>query len=257
MLALFLALAGWLAPAQAGTPPGAAPAAQAAEALEAELVALAREFNAARASYEKRLDELRKQGQARPEATLEHPSVAYWPRVEALAARGSAGARLWMALQFPNAHPALSAAERDESWGAHVRAAVEAGAGTALAREIARSFTALYLDAPGTMLDEALERFVARTSQRECAADALYRASIARRRGTQEPASPRAAEFGKRLAADYADTAAARLARGEPEIGLAIGKQAPDFTAQDADGVSFKLSDYRGKVVVLDFWGFW
>ncbi|MFT5048999.1 MAG: hypothetical protein ACI8QZ_000388 [Chlamydiales bacterium] len=38
---------------------------------------------------------------------------------------------------------------------------------------------------------------------------------------------------------------------------LQIGMQAPDFDAIDADGVSFKLSDYRGKVVVVDFWGFW
>ena len=38
---------------------------------------------------------------------------------------------------------------------------------------------------------------------------------------------------------------------------LAIGKTAPDIAGVDADGVAFKLSDYRGKVVVLDFWGFW
>jgi hypothetical protein len=38
---------------------------------------------------------------------------------------------------------------------------------------------------------------------------------------------------------------------------LAVGKVAPDFEAVDGDGVKFKLSDYRGKVVVLDFWGFW
>ena len=53
---------------------------------------------------------------------------------------------------------------------------------------------------------------------------------------------------------------AARILRGEAaggEIGLAVGKLAPDFTTKDADGVEFKLSDYRGKLVVLDFWGFW
>jgi thiol-disulfide isomerase/thioredoxin len=38
---------------------------------------------------------------------------------------------------------------------------------------------------------------------------------------------------------------------------LAIGKTAPDFTTQDVDGVEFRLSDYLGKVVVLDFWGLW
>ncbi len=30
-----------------------------------------------------------------------------------------------------------------------------------------------------------------------------------------------------------------------------------DISGEDMDGVAFKLSDYRGKVVLLDFWGFW
>jgi cytochrome oxidase Cu insertion factor (SCO1/SenC/PrrC family) len=38
---------------------------------------------------------------------------------------------------------------------------------------------------------------------------------------------------------------------------FSVGGVAPDFTARDQEGKSFKLSEYRGKVVVLDFWGFW
>lgn len=38
---------------------------------------------------------------------------------------------------------------------------------------------------------------------------------------------------------------------------LAIGKVAPEIEGQDVEGRSFKLSDYRGKVVVIDFWGDW
>jgi cytochrome oxidase Cu insertion factor (SCO1/SenC/PrrC family) len=38
---------------------------------------------------------------------------------------------------------------------------------------------------------------------------------------------------------------------------LQVGMKAPDLEATDQDGKTFKLSDYRGKVVVLDFWGFW
>jgi len=38
---------------------------------------------------------------------------------------------------------------------------------------------------------------------------------------------------------------------------LAIGKVAPEIEGKDVDGKKFKLSDYRGKVVVLDFWGDW
>jgi hypothetical protein len=36
-----------------------------------------------------------------------------------------------------------------------------------------------------------------------------------------------------------------------------IGQQAPEIEGEDADGQRFKLSDYRGKVVVLDFWANW
>jgi hypothetical protein len=36
-----------------------------------------------------------------------------------------------------------------------------------------------------------------------------------------------------------------------------IGRVAPEIEGEDLDGKGFKLSDYRGKVVVLDFWGHW
>ena len=38
---------------------------------------------------------------------------------------------------------------------------------------------------------------------------------------------------------------------------LRVGKLVPDFEATDENGAKFKLSDYKGKVVVLDFWGHW
>jgi peroxiredoxin len=38
---------------------------------------------------------------------------------------------------------------------------------------------------------------------------------------------------------------------------LALGKAAPDIEGDDLDGKKFKLSDYRGKVVVLIFCGHW
>ena len=38
---------------------------------------------------------------------------------------------------------------------------------------------------------------------------------------------------------------------------LIVGKEAPDIEGEDQDGKRFKLSDYRGKVVLLDFWGNW
>lgn len=38
---------------------------------------------------------------------------------------------------------------------------------------------------------------------------------------------------------------------------LVVGKPAPEILGEDIDGKPFKLSDYKGKVVVLDFWGNW
>jgi len=37
----------------------------------------------------------------------------------------------------------------------------------------------------------------------------------------------------------------------------AVGRTAPDIEGEDSAGKAFKLSDYRGKVVVLDFWASW
>ncbi len=41
------------------------------------------------------------------------------------------------------------------------------------------------------------------------------------------------------------------------KVGLEVGNLAPEIIGEDIDGKKFKLSDYRGKVVMLDFWGDW
>jgi hypothetical protein len=38
---------------------------------------------------------------------------------------------------------------------------------------------------------------------------------------------------------------------------LSVGKVAPDIQGEDIAGQPLKLSDYRGKVVMLSFWGHW
>ena len=57
--------------------------------------------------------------------------------------------------------------------------------------------------------------------------------------------------LGKRSLADRAASTIFELEN------LQIGNVAPDIKGEDIDGVEFALSEYRGKVVVIDFWGDW
>jgi hypothetical protein len=68
----------------------------------------------------------------------------------------------------------------------------------------------------------------------------------------------------ERAAKDFADVTHFRGTIGQAaqnelsEIrDLGIGKACPEIAGEDIDGKSFKLSDYKGKVVVVDFWGDW
>ena len=112
--------------------------------------------------------------------------------------------------------------------------------------------------------------------------------------GTQEEAAPAkppreeaealyetlATDYGdvryvrKKTYADLARTGLARLRpkAGRPEtrpsvgdddpgaaalVGLDVGMRAPEIEGLDTNGRPMRLSDYRGNVVVLDFWGHW
>lgn len=47
------------------------------------------------------------------------------------------------------------------------------------------------------------------------------------------------------------------LKRAEAQKSLGAGKQAPDFRLRDINGTERTLADFKGKYVVLDFWGTW
>ena len=44
---------------------------------------------------------------------------------------------------------------------------------------------------------------------------------------------------------------------GPPRSSVAVGKEAPDFTLVNMQGERVSLSDYRGQVVVINFWATW
>ena len=42
-----------------------------------------------------------------------------------------------------------------------------------------------------------------------------------------------------------------------PSVGILVGNQAPGFQLNDMNGKTVSLSDFRGKVVLINFWATW
>src|SRR5688500_15395159 len=59
------------------------------------------------------------------------------------------------------------------------------------------------------------------------------------------------------LAFAFTAACATAVAQPAPPPLLAPGPTAPDFTAYTADRKPVKLSDFKGKVVLIDFWAPW
>jgi peroxiredoxin len=47
------------------------------------------------------------------------------------------------------------------------------------------------------------------------------------------------------------------ISSAQPKIGIAIGNKAPELTGNSPKGETIKLSDTKGKLVLLDFWAAW
>ena len=111
-----------------------------------------------------------------------------------------------------------------------------------------------------------LERLVAKSPHAEVQAAALWSLASTGMRGGDAAAKDLARERLQVLATKHKDLRskyttygelAASLLHPHDAKDLAVGKPAPEITGTDIDGKVLKLSDHRGKVVVLDFWGFW
>jgi len=114
-------------------------------------------------------------------------------------------------------------------------------------------------DFPRQRVLDAQDLIAANTADDEAKAEVLYWRSYVIA-GTESDADQRqracsdlamAAELGNQRIRQRAEGLLFEMNR------LQVGMAAPDIEAEDLDGTAFRLSDYRGKVVFLDFWGDW
>ena len=217
------------------------------------------EFEAAKDAWRQRLRDA--EGIKEKKAIrAEHPVKAFWPRFEALANgkdRAQAfSALLWMLDSVRDRGLRLSELDPERK---------------ALAERVAAHHAEAWF-LPGisalagerkTVGEEWLLGILRKTAEvnesTEVQAAAMFEAVGLLRRIGGEESEAEAKQLLARLVADYGETPWGMRARGElvsPED-LLPGKVAPDFIGETIDGHQFKLSDYRGKVVVLDFYGFW
>ena len=107
---------------------------------------------------------------------------------------------------------------------------------------------------------ELLDDVAANHANAECKALALITRGTIKLQSANTDAERKAAEQDLRSVASItkdADLVAqAKDALFEIE-NLQVGCKAPEIAGVDVEGAPIKLSDYLGKVVLLDFWGFW
>lgn len=215
-----------------------------------ELVA---EFDAAVAHWTVTLDATEDRA-ARTELRRNHPVKAFWERFEALAAGGEGRATLWLAKRL-----------KDNGTRASERGPILAGYYETLCTQHAsadwfgEAVAALMQE---SKVDGALKMTLLRRTVENAKAPAV-RAAASYGLGSLLYAEEASKAEGERLlravASEHPKTPWGTLARGMfiTAADLDVGKPAPDFYGETIDGFGFSLSDYRGKVVLVDFYGFW
>ncbi len=113
-------------------------------------------------------------------------------------------------------------------------------------------------------VEDALQRMAEGSPHRNVQASALLTLGAILVESDDDLKMAGGRELLERVVAEYGDVAYRAGTYGKEAEGclfeldhLQIGMVAPDFETLDENGAQWKLSDYRGKVVIVDFWGNW
>ena len=185
-----------------------------------------------------------------------HPIEAYYGRFEALSNAGDADARLWLVLNVEDTARTPGEIKRVKHEGFH--ALVAEHASEPLMEDLVKRLGRQDDWLTDEEICALLERVYEENTSEDIRGDAAYRLAQRLQARATDEGSAAAETWYRLLVRDFAGEKVARKAQTQLDrMRIAVGKIAPDFDAEDVDGNAFKLSDYRGKVVVIDFWGFW
>lgn len=113
-------------------------------------------------------------------------------------------------------------------------------------------------------LNKDLEDFLTKVMEKNTDKDAQGKAAFALASLMMRTRQADAEKLFEKIMTDYKDVKTFNSTLGARAEGslfelhhLQIGKTVPEIEGEDVDGKKFKISDYRGKVVMLDFWGHW
>lgn len=180
-----------------------------------------------------------------------HPAPIFRPRFEGLADAGSGRSLVWLItnaskLEKRKQAAGLKAGCYERLWASHLDAKWFGEVITMYTKE-RRDVDALTIEAT---LADALERVEGDARARVLLGLARYRLAGKCNSGL---------EFYKQVLEEHPDSAAAKVAQVEYDrlTKFAIGAVPPEFKGKTIDGEEITLYGHRGKVTVVDFWGFW
>ncbi len=236
-----------------------------------EYDALEQEYSDAQRTWYEQLDKATEEDGIRDATTMPpDPAKTFAPRFKAYAEKHAREPQAIPALAWiiNNAGGPPGPGGDDESpatWAVE-RLAKEHAAQSAIGEALPGLRYAMY-QVGSEPLVTLYQRVIEVNQDKATSASAMFNLAFTMYRGGPTPKpeqeaaadTKRAEKYFRRCVKEYPGTDAAESAAGyiyEIEH-LQIGMPAPEIVGTDVNGKQIKLSQLRGQVVVLDFWGFW
>lgn len=220
---------------------------------------LTEEYQAAYASWRKEVQAMAAQETKEFDAYPEDPGPSFYPRFDVLAQQGDFDARLWCLENFR--YDPAKGQDRADKWLSEFLSCARASMDNAAARK--RLSRGLYEGVQLPIwqdLDRAAAALARVSPEEERAAIAGMRIGLLRWRKDAGPdLEAHCQALEEKLLSTWPDSEAAARLLGKrfAEENLQLGMVAPELAGADVDGNLLSLHAQRGKVVVIDFWGFW